>query len=258
MELIDTHAHLDMEYAEGETVKNIVDRASKNNVKKIITISSSPDSIMSAHKLAESFEGVYHSIGLHPHEAKDLSSGLENTMRSLNSKKCVAVGEVGLDYHYLLSPMDIQKKVFVKMIELARELGLPLIIHSREADKDTYEILKSEYKDICNGVLHCYSGSKEQLKKYLDLGMYVSFTGIITFPKAEVAKESALYSPQDRIMIETDCPFLAPVPHRGKKNYPEYIPVIASKLAEIKGQTLEEVAKYTTRNALDLFSKIKD
>lgn len=258
MEFIDTHAHLDMEYSDNETPKEIIERASKNGVKRIITISSSPGSIESAHKIAQDFEGVYHSIGLHPHEAKDFSQDLEASMRSLNSNKCVAVGEIGLDYHYMLSPVETQKNVFVKMTELARELGLPVIIHSREADKETYDILRSEYKDGCNGVLHCYSGTREQLKKYLDLGMFVSFTGIISFPKAETAKEAVLYSPQDRIMIETDCPFLAPVPHRGKKNYPEYIPIIAAKLAEIKGESLEEVARYTTKNALALFRNIKD
>lgn len=256
MEFIDTHAHLDLEYEKDENPKDLVERALKNKVSKIITISSSPRSIENAFKLSSEFENVYHSIGVHPHDAKEFSKDIEELMLRSNNKKCVAVGEIGLDYHYNLSPTDVQKKTFLKMTEIARAQGLPIIIHSREADSDTYELLKSEYHDHCNGVLHCYSGSKEQLKKYLDLGLYVSFTGIITFPKADIAKNALLYSPTDRIMIETDCPFLAPVPHRGKKNYPEYIPLIASKVAEIKGQTIEKVADYTTKNALELFTKI--
>ncbi len=258
MEFIDTHAHLDFKYEDNETVKDIIDRALKNEVTKIITISSSPDSIESAFKLSQEFENIYHSVGVHPHEAKDFSSDIESIMFKSNNKKCVAVGEIGLDYHYNLSPMEVQKKTFLRMTEIARELKLPIIIHTREADKDTYEILKSEYKDNCNGVLHCYSGTKEQLKKYLDLGLHVSFTGIITFPKADIVKEVVAYAPKDRIMIETDCPFLTPVPHRGKKNYPEHIPIIAAKVSEIKNQTIEEVAKYTTQNALNLFTKINN
>lgn len=254
LEFIDTHAHLDFEYEKDETIQDIIKRAYDNKVTKIITISSDTNSIEKASKISKEFENVYHSIGLHPHEAKDYNAGVEEKILNNHNDKCVAVGEIGLDYHYELSPIDIQKKTFIRMTEIARELKLPLIIHSREADKDTYEILKSEYKDFCNGVLHCYSGTKEELKKYLDLGMYVSFTGIITFPKAQTVKEALAYAPNDRIMIETDCPFLAPVPHRGKKNYPEYIPIIASKIAEIKLQSIEKIAEFTTNNAKNLFN----
>lgn len=253
MEFIDTHAHLDFEYENNETVKDIIERASNNNVTKIITISSAPKSIEATFKLSQEFKNVYRSAGLHPHEAKDFSLEIEKSIIGLKDDKCVAIGEIGLDYHYELSPKDVQQKVFIRMTEIARTLKLPIVVHSREADKETYEILKSEYKDLCNGVLHCYSGNKEQLKKYLDLGMYVSFTGIITFPKADIAKESLKYAPEDRIMIETDCPFLAPVPHRGKKNYPEYIPIIAAKVAELRDQTIDKVAEYTTHNATQFF-----
>jgi TatD DNase family protein len=253
MEFIDTHAHLDFEYEDGMSVEKIIKEATDNNVNKIITIASSVDSLEKANNISNSYEQVFHSLGIHPHDAKDFNIDVEKKIRELNNKKCVAIGEIGLDFHYDHSPRDIQKKVFVKQIEISKDLNLPIIVHIRQADSMAYEILKSELKDNCNGVLHCYSGTKSELKKYLDLGMLVSFTGIVTFEKATDVKESVLYAPNDRIMLETDSPYLAPVPHRGKKNYPKYIPIIAQKIADIKAQKIEEVAEYTTNNAINLF-----
>jgi TatD DNase family protein len=253
MEFIDTHAHLDFEYEDGMSVEKIIKEATDNNVNKIITIASSVDSLEKANNISNSYEQVFHSLGIHPHDAKDFNIDVEKKIRKLNNKKCVAIGEIGLDFHYDHSPRDIQKKVFVKQIEISKDLNLPIIVHIRQADSMAYEILKSELKDNCNGVLHCYSGTKSELKKYLDLGMLVSFTGIVTFEKATDVKESVLYAPNDRIMLETDSPYLAPVPHRGKKNYPKYIPIIAQKIADIKAQKIEEVAEYTTNNAINLF-----
>jgi TatD DNase family protein len=254
MEFTDTHAHLDYDFEENKTVGDIIKEAYANSVTKIITVTSNPASLSKARAIAGDFENVFHSLGVHPHEAADFSAETEKEIQALNNKKCVAIGEIGLDYYYEHSPKDIQKKVFVRQIEIARELSLPVIIHTRNADKDTYDILSSEYRgNNCAGVIHCYSGTPEQLKKYLDLGMYVSFTGIITFPKAEEVKASAKYAPNDRIMIETDCPFLAPVPHRGKKNYPAYVKLIAEKLAEIRGIDLETVATLTNKNVKGLF-----
>jgi TatD DNase family protein len=254
MEFIDTHAHLDFEYEDGVTPEQIVKEAKENNVIKIITIGSNPASLKKIRDIADSFDNVYHSLGVHPHEAKDFTPDIEKEIYALKGKKCVAIGEIGLDLYYEHSPKDIQKKVFVRQTEMARELKLPVIIHIRDADMDAYEILKSEFNGSCNGVLHCYSGTRVQLKKYLDLGMYVSFTGIITFPKALDVQDSAVYAPKDRIMLETDAPYLAPVPHRGKKNYPKYIPVIAQKLSELRGESINAVAEYTTANAVRLFS----
>lgn len=254
MDLVDTHAHLDYEFEDGKTVTEIVKEAKAESVTKIITVTSAPESLSKARLIADDFENVFHSLGIHPHESKDFTKETEQEIYSLNNKKCVAIGEIGLDYFYEHSEKNIQKKVFARQIEIARELNLPIIVHTREADKDTYEILSSEYRgDNCKGVIHCYSGSPELLKKYLDLGMHVSFTGIITFPKAEDVKASARYAPDDRIMVETDCPFLAPVPHRGKKNYPKYVKLVAEKLAEIRGTDLENIAKITTANALSFF-----
>ena len=253
MEFIDTHAHLDFEYDEGKTLEDIVDEAKKDGVSKIITVASAPDSLDSVAKIAASFDGVYHSLGIHPHDSKSFSPEIEKQILKLNNPKCVAIGETGLDYYYEHSERQVQKKAFIKQIDIARELKLPLIIHIREAYKDAYEILRSEFKDICPAVLHCYTGSKEDLKKFLDLGIFVSFTGIITFDKATNVKESALYAPIDRMMLETDAPFLAPIPHRGKKNYPKYTVLIAKKIAEIKNMELSLVADKTTKNASSLF-----
>jgi TatD DNase family protein len=252
---IDTHAHLDFDYEDGKTPADIVKEAKEKNVTRIITISSSVESIQKSFEIAKDLDDVYHSMGVHPHDAKDFNGDVEQKILSLKNKKTVAIGEIGLDYYYEHSPKETQKKVFVKLIHLARTINLPIIVHVRDADKEAYEILKSEYDGSCSGVLHCYSGTKEQLKKYLDIGMHVSFTGIITFPKADSVREAAVYAPQNRIMLETDSPFLAPIPLRGKKNYPCNIPIIAQKLAEIRGQTLQDVAHYTTLNAEDLFLK---
>ena len=254
MEFVDTHAHLDFEYEEGITPEKIIKEASEVGVNRIITIGSDPASLKKIYDIANNFENVYYTLGVHPHEAKDFNLEIEKEILSLKSKKCVAIGEIGLDFFYDHSPRDTQKKVFVRQINMARELDLPIVIHIRDADREAYDILKSEFKDFCNGVVHCYSGTKEQLKKYLDLGMYVSFTGIITFNKAINVQESALYAPKERIMLETDAPFLAPIPHRGKKNYSKYIPIIAAKVSELRKETLESVAEYTTANAVKFFN----
>jgi len=252
MFFVDTHAHLDFEYEENVTSEKIVKEAEENLVTKIITISSDVPSIKKSFDIASKFPNVYHSMGVHPHEAKDFSQAVENDIKKLNGPKCVAIGEIGLDFFYDHSPKDVQKDIFVKQIELAHKLKLPLIMHVRDADKEAYDILKTELKEI-KAVLHCYSGTKEQLKKYLDLGMFISFTGIITFPKAAIAQEAATYTPNDRIMLETDSPFLTPVPFRGQKNYPKHIPIIAQKLADLKKESIEKVAEYTSKNAHALF-----
>jgi len=252
MEFIDTHAHLDFEY-EGKSTADLVEAAKKANVNKIITITSEPKSLKKARDIAHEFKDVFYTLGIHPHEAVHYNADVEAEIKTLNCKKCVAIGEIGLDFFYNLSEQSVQKKVFVRQTELARELNKPIIIHMRDADVQTYEILKSEYKDFCNGVIHCYTGTREQLKKYLDLGMYVSFTGMITFKKSTDIQEAAKYAPDERIMIETDCPFLAPMPYRGQKNYPEYVVHIAKKLSELRASSLEHTANITTANATKFF-----
>lgn len=252
MFFVDTHAHLDFEYEENITPEQIVKEAQDCLVTKIITISSDVPSIKKSFDIASKFPNVYHSMGVHPHEAKDFNQAVENDIKNLINPKCVAIGEIGLDFFYEHSPKDVQKKVFVQQIGLAHELKLPLILHVRDADKEAYDILKTELKEL-KAILHCYSGTKEQLTKYLDLGMFVSFTGIITFPKSTQMQAAATYAPNDRIMLETDSPFLTPIPFRGQKNYPKHIPLIAQKLAELRNQTLENIADTTSKNANTLF-----
>lgn len=249
MEFIDTHAHLDFKY--DNSIETIIEEAKAEKVNNIITISSSVESLENAYKISNGYENIYYSLGIHPHDAKYFTKEIEEKIKKLKNNKCVAIGEIGLDYFYNHSEKNTQKKVFVKQIEIAKELKLPIILHSRDADTDTYEILKSEET---SGVLHCYTSTKEILKKYLDLGLYVSFTGVITFKKTEHIKEALKYAPKDRVMIETDSPFLAPNPYRGKTNLPKYIPIIADEFSKIRRETLQEVASYTTRNAKTLFN----
>lgn len=252
---IDTHAHLDFEY-EKDTL-NILEAAKKEGVEKIINISSSPSSFAKIQKLSSDFENLYHSLGVHPHDAKDYNSDVEKEIYALKNKKTLAIGEIGLDYFYKLSEPEVQKKVFVKQIHIANSLKLPIVLHIRDAHSEAYDIIKTEIANLNSCVVHCYTGSIDILKKYLNLGMYVSFTGVITFPKASDVKESVKYAPMDRIMLETDAPYLAPVPHRGKTNYPEYVPILAKELSLIKELDLKVVAPIIYDNSFKFFNFVR-
>jgi TatD DNase family protein len=251
MEFIDTHAHLDFKDEENISVEKILKEAKEKNVNKIITIGSDINSLKKAPKLANKYENVYFSMGLHPHEAKHYSNNIEEEIKNTKNKKLVAIGEIGLDYFYMHSSKKEQENAFISQLQIAISLNLPCVLHIREADFDAYSILKN-FKDI-RAVLHCYSSDKEKLKKYLDLDFFVSFTGIISFKKAENVREALKYAPKERIMLETDSPYLAPIPFRGKTNYPKYIAIIAENMAKIRKETLEEVANYTTNNAISFF-----
>lgn len=247
MEFIDTHAHLDFEYEKNTSVEEILKEAKKENVNKIITIGSDINSLKKAPIIASEHKNVYFSMGLHPHEAKYYNQDVEKEIKANKNKKFVAIGEIGLDYFYMHSSKKEQEKAFLSQLELSKKLNLPCVLHIREADSDAYSILKS-FKDM-KAVLHCYSSNKENLRKYLDLGFFVSFTGIISFKKAENVREALKYAPKERIMIETDSPYLAPIPFRGKTNYPKYISIIAKSMATTRNESIEEVASYTTNNA---------
>ncbi len=253
MSLIDTHAHLDIPPLNQNT-DDIIKRAKDSGIHKIITIAVDIDSSFESIKYALKYDMVYASCGIHPNHAKNIAfHDLERLKSLANEKKIVAIGEVGLDYHWDYCPAEKQKEIFLSQIDIARETNLPLIIHSREANEDVYEILKG-YANGMKGVFHCFSGDVVFAKKILDLGFYISFTGVITFPKAITLKEVAAFVPSDRIMLETDCPYLAPVPTRGKTNEPSYLKYIAEEIAKIKGISLEELAHCTTRNATEFFS----
>lgn len=249
--LIDTHCHLNFpQYAENK-LEDILARAAQNDVKYCINVGSDLAASQASIKLAQKHEQIYASVGIHPHDAETGEKDLTELEKLIIQNKVVAVGEIGLDYYKDLSPRDKQKIIFEKQIELGLKYQKPLIIHCREANQDTYDIL-THYKPE-KVVFHCFAGNKDFAKKVLDLGYLISFTGNITFPKSFKAQEVIQYAPLDRIMIETDCPFMTPVPHRGTTNEPAYVKYVAEKIAELKQITPAEVAEVTTKNAKEFF-----
>jgi TatD DNase family protein len=253
--LIDSHAHIQGgEYA-GE-IEAVIARARDTGVDMIIAVggagamSSNTDAIA----LAAKFENVYATVGMHPHDAKDVGDGDLNFLKELASRpKVVAIGETGLDYYYNHSPHDVQRRVFTQFIHMARQTKLPIVVHERDAAKDVAELLNSEGAGELRGVIHCFTGNYEAACAYLDLGFYLSFTGIITFKNADALRDVVRKMPLDRIFVETDSPYLTPVPHRGKRNEPAYARFVAETIANVKQLHLEEVARVTTDNVKSLF-----
>jgi len=221
-------------------------------VSLILNAGSSLRSSKQSLELADKYSFIYASVGVHPHDAKSMTEETIGELEELlKHPKAVAVGETGLDYHYDFSPRDTQKKRFREQLELARRLHKPVIIHERESLNDTLNLIR-EYSDLV-GVLHCFSGSWETAKIVLDLGWYLSFTGVITFKNARRALEGIEKMPLDKIMLETDCPYLAPDPKRGKRNSSLYLPYIAEKVAEIRGPDVQEIAALTMENGKRFF-----
>ncbi len=251
--LIDSHAHLDFPQFEGE-LEEVIKRALDNGVNKIVCVGTTVEGSRSSLDLARRYPFIYSTVGIHPHEASGVTDeALGELAKLAGREKVVAVGETGLDYHYEYSPRDIQKDAFRKFIALARECGLPLVVHSREAEDDTVEILKSEGASEVGGVIHCFSGSVEMARTCIRMGFYISIPGIVTFRRAENIHDVVRKIPVERILIETDSPYLAPAPHRGGRNEPAYVVMVAKKVAELKGLSLEDVARITTLNAENLF-----
>jgi len=251
---IDTHAHLTFPEFKDD-LDQVITRAKEAGLEAIVNIALGNEALEESLKIASSYPNyVYTAFGLHPHEAKDCTDEIfETTKKLAKEKKIVAIGEMGLDYFYKHSPIEIQQEVFRKFLRLAQELNLPTIIHIREASNDAIKILKEENKGNLKGVLHCFGGDMELGQVALDMGLLVSFTGTITFPKANQVREAAKQISLEKIMIETDCPFLAPQTFRGKRNEPAFVVEVAKKLAEVKGVSLEETTKQTTSNAKTFF-----
>lgn len=250
---IDTHAHLTFpEFS--EDLPQVIERAKAAGLEAIINIALDDEAINKSLQICTDYPGfIYLAAGLHPHEASEWNDQSYEKFKQLAIKhKMVAIGEMGLDYHYKLSPIEQQKMVFRQSLQLAQELDLPAIIHSREAAKDTLNILQEENKGNLKGVLHCFAGDMRLGKAALEMGLYISFTGNITFPKAENLRQAVREIPIERIMIETDCPFLAPQEFRGKRNEPSYVVKVAEKIAEVKSLSLDEVLT-ATENAKRLF-----
>lgn len=258
MHLIDTHAHLDYPHL-AEQLDDVLQRAQDAGVKNIITIGVKLSTSERPKAIADAHDHIWCSVGIHPHEAENepLSCDVDAIRKAADHPKCVAIGEAGLDYFYDNAPRDKQAESLRAQITVARELDLPIIIHSRDADDDMADILEDEYKKgPYKGVMHCFSSGDELAQRALAIGFYISFSGILTFKSATTLQEIAKLVPQDRLLVETDAPFLAPVPMRGKKNEPAFTSYTAEFLANLRGMTKEEIAEITTKNAQQLFSRM--
>jgi len=253
--LIDSHAHIQGKEYAGEA-EALIERARAAGVEKIIAVGGAGDmsSNTEAVALADSFPNIYATVGMHPHDAKDVGADELRALRELTSHaKVIAVGETGLDYYYNHSPHEVQRRVFTQFIHMARETGLPIVVHERDAAQEVAELLRSEGRRELHGVIHCFTGNYEAACDYLDLGFYLSFTGIITFKNAEPLRQVVRQVPLERMFVETDSPYLTPVPHRGKRNEPAYVRLVAETVASVKNISLEDVARVTTENVQNLF-----
>ncbi|MDH5164210.1 TatD family hydrolase [Heyndrickxia sp. FSL K6-6286] len=251
--LFDTHVHLnDSQY--DLDLKEVIQNAQNAGVKKMVVVGFDRPTINRAMELIETYDFLYASIGWHPVDAIDMTDEDLIWIEELTKHpKVVALGEMGLDYHWDKSPKEIQKEVFRKQIRLAKKVKLPIVIHNREATQDIVDILKEEDAQEVGGIMHCFSGSPEIARECINMNFYISLGGPVTFKNAKKPKEVALEIPLDRLLIETDCPYLAPHPYRGKRNEPAYVKLVAEQIAEIKGISFEEVAKQTSLNANKLF-----
>lgn len=251
--LFDTHAHLNAEqFAEDQD--EVIRRAKENGVGKIVNIGFNRETIPSSLALAEKYDFIYTAVGWHPQDAKDMREEDFDWLRDLSKhEKVVAIGEIGLDYYWDTSPKDVQQKIFRQQIQLAKELNLPIIIHDREAHQDIVDILKQEKASEVGGIMHCFSGSMEMARECLDMNFYISFGGPVTFKNAKKPKEVAKQVPIDRLLIETDCPYLTPEPYRGKRNESGYVKYVAEAIAQLREMEVEELVNITYKNALSLF-----
>lgn len=248
--LIDSHAHLEMPEFRAD-LEQVIQRAKASGVEYIFTVGTEKKDWPRALEIAHSHPSVYAILGVHPHNAREIDEETYPTLRKLCAdEKVRAYGEIGLDFYRNLSPRDIQLKRFREQIQFARELGLPIVVHDREAHQETLEILKSEKAEECKGIIHCFSGDYGMAKECIDMGFYISIPGSITFKNAGRGHEIVRDIPLEALLIETDAPFLTPVPFRGKRNEPGYVRYTAEKVAEIKKVPFEKVAEATTNNAL--------
>lgn len=251
--IFDSHAHYDDEMFD-EDREELLSHMRENGVGYIVNMGADLDGVRDSVSLSERFPYVYAAVGIHPDCVGDLDEERLAWMKELCRRpKTVAVGEIGLDYHWDKEPRQVQKEWFVRQLALAREVGLPVVIHSREAAKDTFDILKAEHAGDAGGVIHCYSGSRDMARDYLNMGYYIGVGGVVTFKNARVLKEVVEYVPLSSILVETDCPYLAPTPHRGKRNSSLYLPYVIQAIGEIKGISPEEVERVTFENAKRMY-----
>ena len=251
--LIDSHAHLEMPDFKRD-LEQVIQRAKESGVGYIFTVGTEKKDWRRTLEIADSHPSIYAILGVHPHNAKEIDDQTYPTLReNCRNEKVKAYGEIGLDFFRNLSPRDVQLKRFREQIGLAKELGLPIVVHDREAHRETLEILRSENAKGCGGIIHCFSGDYEMAKACMDMGFYISIPGSITFKNAERFREIIMRIPLESLLVETDAPFLTPEPFRGKRNEPSYVRYTAQKVAEIKKVSFEKVAEVTSENALRVY-----
>jgi TatD DNase family protein len=253
--LFDTHCHLNDSQFD-EDVEAVIEAASAAGITNIVIPGVDVSSSEKAIAIAERHVGIYAAVGVHPESLKDLPPDALDRIRSLTAHpKVAAIGEIGLDYYWDVAPRAFQQEIFRLQIELARDVGLPIIIHNRDATEDTVRILEEDCSGV-TGVMHCFTGSFETAQRCIQRGFYISFGGPVTFKNAENVRKTAAQIPDDSLLIETDAPYLAPHPNRGKRNVPAHVALVAEKLAEVRGQSLEHLQNVTRQNAMALFGRI--
>ena len=254
--IIDTHAHYDDEIFSGDR-DEVFAAFKKADIGIVVNVGSTLEGAKESVRLSGQYDFIYAAVGVHPSETEDLEEKDMDRLADMSAlDKVVAIGEIGLDYHYDRPERELQKKWFLRQLQLAKETGLPVCIHSRDAAQDTMEILTAHGRELSGGVIHCYSYSAEQAKAYLELGFYLGIGGVVTFKNGKKLKEVVKQSPMERLVLETDAPYLAPVPYRGKRNDSGYLPFVVRQIAEIKGISTEEVIRITEENARKLYPKL--
>lgn len=252
LKLFDTHAHLNDEAFDADR-EAVIESLAEYGVVRVIDVACDVRTVDKTIELLEEYPFIYGTAGMHPHDAQAMDNSLMDKLRKvLSHKKMLALGEIGLDYHYDFSPREVQRKWFAEQLELARELDMPVTLHIREAFGDCMDILKA-HKNGLRGVMHCYSGSVETAYECLDLGLAFSFGGAVTFKNAKKPIEVIEKLPLESILLETDCPYMTPVPYRGKRNDPSFIGLVAERIAEVKGMSAEELSEITFENANRVF-----
>ncbi|MDX8402782.1 MAG: TatD family hydrolase [Mariprofundaceae bacterium] len=252
MDFFDSHCHLDFPHFEDDR-DEVFARMQEEGISRCVSVAVDFEHISRLQNLAESHDGIWFSVGIHPNHEVDEEPTMAQLCKLSNHPKCVAIGETGMDFFRDHVDPDIQEARFKTHIHAAKQVKKPVIVHNRDADDTSMRILEDESLEGCGGIMHCFSTGWDSARKALDLGMYISFSGNVTFKRNDELREVARQVPMDRLLIETDAPYLAPVPHRGKRNEPTFVKHVAACIAEVKGVSLEEIATHSTHNAMEVF-----